>query len=515
MSLCFVTAEAQNLERIYLLNADTLGIGQQFVIDDFRDQAIIGVNSDLYDSNNSYSFSKTILLFKPLNNNLPAQSVTLDTNNYLLLTRMLLLDDKLYVLGFSNSPSSTPTTTPILLYRVDVNTRSIDTLLFSYPNKPIIALNLYCNNDFVFIGANLHDPSQHQPQRSTLKVTKINRNNLTTSDSTIIISAGRLSPIFISEIFQFDTQHIYTVCGGCKTFPSTISPIFNNYNISFPGIRKYDFNFNIIQDEIFDPKKHPNFPFEFDSIEYGPTEIRGLVKIHANRYVQFAGYHNLNNPNTLNLPGMQVQDLFLTNFDSMFNQGTMVKFGIPDIPDIPTNAVYAGNNKLYTCAATNATAHIFFPDSLSSVLINIFDTSMVMAHQIVWNDGTDVAPVGLQSAASGVYILANTLHRGPTRTHLLRISNSSFPTSLPAHSSPKIWKLYPIPTQNTIQITSDQPIRSAEIFDLHGRKLHSEIIEAEPSIQITVLNLQSGMYLMKLNFLDGSTSDFKKFVKIE
>lgn len=515
LSLCYAHAGAQTLERINFLIPDSLGLGTHFVIDDVRNKAVLAVSSEPIDSISNYRFKATSLWIKEIDSNSPVLKFVLDTTGALVINRMKIINDKLFVLAATNPPLVTPPPLDLVLYKIDLSQLRIDTAIYVTFGGTIWTINLFNNHQYIFIGANEFQPIPTQPRRSVLKLVKFDRTTLARMDTTVVISPGRPTDITISRIFQFDSEHIYAVCGGCKTFSTNINPYFNNYNYGFPGIRKYDFNFNIVQDNIFVPKAHPNFPLEFDTIEYGPIGIQGLVKLHANKYVQFAQVYDHSNPNPLNLLGLYFQDLYLTSFDSNFNQGPVVKFGVPGIPEVAANAVYAGNGKIYTAATTNAGLQPFTTDSLSSILINVFDTSMVMEHQMIWNDRSQIQTIGLQASATGVYVLANTVEGAFVKPHLLRITNSGFPTSIPLPPTANSWQVYPNPAHAEINIQSTERILAAEIFDMQGRVIQRTIMEADGARVIALSSLQAGIYLIRLQYPGGSYSSFRKFIKVE
>lgn len=155
-----------------------------------------------------------------------------------------------------------------------------------------------------------------------------------------------------------------------------------------------------------------------------------------------------------------------------------------------------------------------YPDSTISVLINVFDTSMVMEHQIVWNDGSHVETIGLHASSSGVYVLANTVDGGLVKPHLLRITNSGFPTSIPLPPTANSWQVYPNPAHAEINIQSTERILTAEIFDMQGRVIQRTIMEADGARVIALSSLQAGIYLIRLQYPGGSYSSFRKFIKV-
>ncbi|MDR2205852.1 MAG: T9SS type A sorting domain-containing protein [Flavobacteriaceae bacterium] len=68
--------------------------------------------------------------------------------------------------------------------------------------------------------------------------------------------------------------------------------------------------------------------------------------------------------------------------------------------------------------------------------------------------------------------------------------------------------VYPNPTKDIINITSDKKVSDVVVYDLSGKSV--KIVKATTSVDIQ--SLEKGIYIVKINFADG-TSESKKIIK--
>lgn len=132
--------------------------------------------------------------------------------------------------------------------------------------------------------------------------------------------------------------------------------------------------------------------------------------------------------------------------------------------------------------------YIFPGDSIQFVPGFLFEVVSMQNYQIgdnivvIWPKVAIPVNQNTQYAYKDLYVL------GPSIMSTMQQNNS------------KGVHIYPQPARNNISFTTTKTIQSIEIDDLLGRKVLSIL---HPSPTIDVSELLSGMYLIRLDFLDG------------
>jgi hypothetical protein len=73
-------------------------------------------------------------------------------------------------------------------------------------------------------------------------------------------------------------------------------------------------------------------------------------------------------------------------------------------------------------------------------------------------------------------------------------------------------KVFPNPANELLMIESDKPIRSIQLFSVNGSEVYNRQINQQNSLQLDVSRFENGMYLMKVEFIDGN-QNIKRFIK--
>ena len=76
------------------------------------------------------------------------------------------------------------------------------------------------------------------------------------------------------------------------------------------------------------------------------------------------------------------------------------------------------------------------------------------------------------------------------------------------YSENQVFKLFPNPAQNLLNIISDNPIGKVEITDMSGKKLYEYNFNVTTA-QINTSNLSSGIYILTYSKKDGSRNSQK------
>jgi hypothetical protein len=75
---------------------------------------------------------------------------------------------------------------------------------------------------------------------------------------------------------------------------------------------------------------------------------------------------------------------------------------------------------------------------------------------------------------------------------------------------PETLKIYPNPViDGTISITSDNEIERIEILSIVGQVVYTQELEPSNSVRLNIDQIQSGIYLIKVTYVDN-TSDTKR-----
>ncbi len=72
-------------------------------------------------------------------------------------------------------------------------------------------------------------------------------------------------------------------------------------------------------------------------------------------------------------------------------------------------------------------------------------------------------------------------------------------------------KIFPNPAQNFIELTSSSPLTKIQLLDVNGRVIENITANSQTNMNINVVNLNSGVYILNMETEDGKTS--KRFIK--
>lgn len=194
----------------------------------------------------------------------------------------------------------------------------------------------------------------------------------------------------------------------------------------------------------------------------------------------------------------------------------------------------ADNSKVFTIGAVTAQGNIssfssYGPNSAGALKpdgsARGSETYTVFGGQVTQASGTSLAnPLAAGGVACLLQSLPKTISREEIKTKL-RQSASLYPNTSPqmgygilnfyktyqsylgVNDPKKIQvKIYPNPVKDVINISSEKPVKSIEIYDVLGR-----LIKTETANNINVSNLSKGNYLIKIK--TGDQELVEKFIK--
>lgn len=182
----------------------------------------------------------------------------------------------------------------------------------------------------------------------------------------------------------------------------------------------------------------------------------------------------------------------------------------------PANSTAAANQKIYLASSANAFAlkHGFSPFGQYTRSLSNKSHKLVLADAFgnIINsvEYSDFTPWPIEADGMGSYLELIDLNYDNSLASNWRASNQLL-SNLQSPSN-KDLMIYPSPAQNTITVVGHSAISSYEITDLIGRTIRIESQFNTNSNTIDVENLIPNMYLIKFNFVDG-TSAIRKIIK--
>lgn len=182
----------------------------------------------------------------------------------------------------------------------------------------------------------------------------------------------------------------------------------------------------------------------------------------------------------------------------------------------PVNSTVSANQRIYLASSANAFAlkHGFSPFGQYTRSLSNKSQNLVLADAFgnVINsvEYKDVTPWPIQADGKGSYLELIDLSFDNSLASNWKASNQLLSNLESTLKNDFI--IYPSPAQKNISIVSHSAINSYEITDIMGRTIRIESQFNQNSNTIDVENLTPNIYLIKLNFVDG-TSIVRKIIK--
>lgn len=114
---------------------------------------------------------------------------------------------------------------------------------------------------------------------------------------------------------------------------------------------------------------------------------------------------------------------------------------------------------------------------------------------------------GTMYATGDTLVAENKVFHNASQASYIEMKLESYPTQIADFQSEKSLKIYPVPANNILEISSTDKIGKLDIFNLVGELVFSEIFTNQ-EIQIDISTFKPGYYFVKTNFGLG------KFIKM-
>jgi len=151
-----------------------------------------------------------------------------------------------------------------------------------------------------------------------------------------------------------------------------------------------------------------------------------------------------------------------------------------------------------------------------SKIIIVNDTSFVSA--VIHSNGTpELAVVKYWDSQTNTIYTLDTLvpveNHGTVKRFPIILKSGNVVDDLPQVSTEETLEIYPSPVINVLHIDSSKPLKNIDIYNSIGEKLVSKKESATTNATIEVNNLSSGLYLVSIEFTDGTIVTKKVFKK--
>jgi hypothetical protein len=217
---------------------------------------------------------------------------------------------------------------------------------------------------------------------------------------------------------------------------------------------------------------------------------------------------------------MKTGNLLITGIVIFMTAITTV-FAQPDWKRVnyETSTVFTGFVKINgNNADVNDLVGIFVNNEcrMVSKIIIVNDTSFVSA--VIHSNGTpELAVVKYWDSQTNTIYTLDTLvpveNHGTVKRFPIILKSGNVVDDLPQVSTEETLEIYPSPVINVLHIDSSKPLKNIDIYNSIGEKLVSKKESATTNATIEVNNLSSGLYLVSIEFTDGTIVTKKVFKK--
>jgi hypothetical protein len=162
-----------------------------------------------------------------------------------------------------------------------------------------------------------------------------------------------------------------------------------------------------------------------------------------------------------------------------------------------TTVTYDGYGTLTTPAGTfSNVARIHLVQDYKDV--SSFPTITYHNDEYIWYAN------GFHEGLASVFTLTNSLGGSATQVGTYLDATPGLPTFINEWNMNASVSSYPNPATNVVYFTSDTPISGIELYDLKGELVLSEKVNSMLDTGISVEDMNSGIYLAKINTINGT-----------